>query len=208
MANTFFSVASRNAQLGSTGLLPLLAAGVLKVYAGAQPANADVAITSQTLLATFTLANPAAPAPSGGVLTMSAIAAVTIAASGVANFARQFESDGVTALLDTNLGNQTVTLAAGASLGATSLTVTALSLPLYAGQDLWFVDAVSGVLKLASVSANAAAGATSVTVTSLGAAIANGSASSNGALVNSPNFQFNAQGSITAYTITAPAAGS
>lgn len=47
------------------------AAGTVKVYSGTQPANANTAITG-TLLATFTLDNPAFGAASGGVITLSA----------------------------------------------------------------------------------------------------------------------------------------
>lgn len=46
-------------------------AGTIKVYSGTQPANANASITG-TLLATFTLDNPAFGTASGGVLTLSA----------------------------------------------------------------------------------------------------------------------------------------
>lgn len=47
------------------------AAGTIKVYSGTQPANANASITG-TLLATFTLDNPAFGAASAGVLTLGA----------------------------------------------------------------------------------------------------------------------------------------
>jgi hypothetical protein len=45
--------------------------GTIKVYSGTQPANANASITG-TLLATFTLDNPAFGAASGGVITLGA----------------------------------------------------------------------------------------------------------------------------------------
>lgn len=45
-------------------------AGTIKVYSGTQPVNANTAITG-TLLATFTLDNPAFGAASAGVITLS-----------------------------------------------------------------------------------------------------------------------------------------
>ncbi|MCX4912822.1 hypothetical protein [Streptomyces sp. NBC_00687] len=56
------------------------AAGTVKVYSGTQPVNANTAITG-TLLATFTLDNPAFGAASAGVLTL---AATPISTTGVA----------------------------------------------------------------------------------------------------------------------------
>lgn len=45
-------------------------AGTIKIYSGTQPANANASITG-TLLATFTLDNPAFGASSSGVITLS-----------------------------------------------------------------------------------------------------------------------------------------
>ena len=56
------------------------AAGTIKVYSGTQPANANSSITG-TLLATFTLDNPAYGAASAGVITL---AAVPLSTTGVA----------------------------------------------------------------------------------------------------------------------------
>lgn len=56
------------------------AAGTIKVYSGTQPVNANTAITG-TLLATFTLDNPAFGAASAGVITL---AAVPLSTTGVA----------------------------------------------------------------------------------------------------------------------------
>lgn len=49
-----FSTGLRNAMLGSTGLKAAMANGVIRIYSGAQPANADSAVQG-TLLAEITV---------------------------------------------------------------------------------------------------------------------------------------------------------
>lgn len=64
------------------------AAGTVKVYSGTQPVNANTAITG-TLLATFTLDNPAYGAASAGVITLGAVPlSTTGAAAGTATHFR------------------------------------------------------------------------------------------------------------------------
>lgn len=64
------------------------AAGTIKVYSGTQPVNANTAITG-TLLATFTLDNPAFGAASAGVITLGAVPlSTTGAAAGTASHFR------------------------------------------------------------------------------------------------------------------------
>lgn len=203
-----YSTVLRNAALDADGgMTEQFNTGVIKFYAGAQPATPETAITSQTLLATFTMAATAFGAAAAGVATAAAIAAVAAAATGIANFARILKADGTTPLVDVNIGNQTVTLTAGASISDVALTVAALAQPLFTGQVLWFVDAVSGVLKQATVNANAAAGATSVTVTALPAAIANGSASGQCITIVNPSIVSGTQVAISSMTLTVPQVG-
>jgi hypothetical protein len=72
-------------------------AGTIKFYTGTQPATADTAITSQTLLATLTFSYPCAPAAVAGVLTFSAITQdVSADNTGTAEWARIADSTGVT----------------------------------------------------------------------------------------------------------------
>lgn len=196
-SNSQFSDAAVNAEANALG--PLANSGVLKIYAGSQPANANTAIGAQTVLATHTLNATAFGSAVAGLITAGVIAAVAIAATGVANFFRVFKADGTTVLFDGTISNQTVTLSAPAALSAVSLAVTALSLPLYAGQDLWFTD--GGVLKKASVTVNAASGAVAVTVSALAAAIASGATAVGNLVVGSPNYQQNAQSAISAMTV-------
>ncbi len=68
--------------------------GTIKIYTGTIPADADDALGAQTLLATLTFTDPAAPAPALGVLTFSAITEDSAAdATGVAAWARIEDSD-------------------------------------------------------------------------------------------------------------------
>ena len=118
------AVAGRNASLdaeldrANAGAGP----GTLKVYTGAQPANADVSdLSSYTLLATFTLANPAFAPAASGVKDLDAdpdIAAVAVA-TGTAGWGRIEDSDG------NNVCDGTVTAAGGGGdfiIGSTAIT--------------------------------------------------------------------------------------
>lgn len=199
------SYADAVANAAANAIAALYNGGKLVFYAGTAPAKANTALSGQTVLATHTLNATGFGAAVAGLITANAIAAVTIAASGVANFFRIFAADGSSDCIQGNVANQTVTLTALVALNAVSITVAALTLPLYAGQDLWFND--GGVLKIVSVSANAAAGATSVTCAAVPVAIANSATASGCAVVNSPNYQQNAQSNVTALTVQVSESG-
>lgn len=69
--------------------------GTLKIYTGVQPASADDALSGNTLLATLTFSDPAAPSPSAGVITFDVITEDSAAdATGTATWARIQDSDG------------------------------------------------------------------------------------------------------------------
>ena len=61
--NTHIAIAARKAALDAA--MNLANSGTLVFYDGAQPANADTAVTTQNILATLTLANPAFTAATG-----------------------------------------------------------------------------------------------------------------------------------------------
>lgn len=69
----------------------------IKIYTGSQPATADTA-ASGTLLVTFTCADPAWSAASGGVKTLDADPDLSAAAvaTGTAGYARMADSTGTT----------------------------------------------------------------------------------------------------------------
>ena len=71
-----------------------LAGGTAEVYTASRPTDADTAITTQTLLVTFSIPNPAATV-TDGVLTGNAIANAMNAATGNAAWTRLRDSSGV-----------------------------------------------------------------------------------------------------------------
>jgi len=93
-------------------------AGLLRIYDGTRPADADTAITAQVLLAELTLSDPCAAAATGGVLTFSSISDETSApATGTATWFRIVDSDG-NAVLDGDVGTS------GADLNLASVGIT------------------------------------------------------------------------------------
>lgn len=72
------------------------AAGTITVYSGVAPANADAALSGNTALATFTLADPAWSPAASGTKTLDADPdlTATAAATGTPTFARVFDSNG------------------------------------------------------------------------------------------------------------------
>lgn len=79
--------------------------GTINFYTGTQPANANTALSGNTLLATLTFGNPAfGSAAAGGVITANAITSGTAVATGTATFARILESNGTTVIMDCQVG--------------------------------------------------------------------------------------------------------
>ena len=104
--------------------------GTIKVYSGARPASPDDAATG-TLLATFTLANPAFGTAASKAATINAVASVTGAATGTAGWFRAANSTG-TAQFDGTVGTSgadlnldTLNIVAGGTVGITGGTVSA-----------------------------------------------------------------------------------
>lgn len=123
MSNVNYTATLRNNMLDEiTGLAG--ASAKLRIYDGTQPADADTAVSGQTLLAELTCNATFAPAASGGVLTLNAISDDTSAnASGTATWFRITDSAGTTTVLDGDVS----TVAAGTGdlqLDSTSITAT------------------------------------------------------------------------------------
>jgi hypothetical protein len=115
--NTQMSYAAVNAE--ADALSDLLDSGYLRIYDGTQPANADTAVSTQTLLAELRFNATAAPSASNGVLTFNAITADSSAnATGTATWFRALKSDGTTVLMDGTVGTS------GANLNLTSTSIT------------------------------------------------------------------------------------
>jgi len=108
------------------------ASGLLRIYDGTPPANADTALSGNTLLATLALSATAAPAASGGVLTFSTISDDTSAdATGTASFFRLLTS-GASAVVQGTVGTSgsdinfnSVSFVTGGNVAVSSLTITA-----------------------------------------------------------------------------------
>lgn len=112
----------------------LLDGGFLRVYDGAQPANANTAVTTQNLLAELTFGSPAFGSASGGVATANAITPDTDAnATGTASWFRAVKSNGTSVLFDGSVGTSgcdlninTVAIQQHAEVDCTSFSFTAL----------------------------------------------------------------------------------
>ena len=95
---------SAAATAGADAVCALLDGGSILIYDGTQPATADTAITTQTLLATLTFADPAFAAAVAGVATANAVTDDDdAAASGEATWMRALTSIGV-AVFDGSVG--------------------------------------------------------------------------------------------------------
>ncbi len=124
--------AARDAALNAVA--PTLNGGTLDIYSGTAPANADGALSGNTLLASLTLGSPAFGSASSGVITANAITGDSSAdATGTPTFFRLRTSGGTVVYQGTagasgqelNLsglsGGQIV---AGGSVSVTSLTMS------------------------------------------------------------------------------------
>lgn len=109
--------------------------GTLRIYSGTAPANADGALSGNTLLAQLTLGATAFGAAASGIATANAISADTSAdATGTPTFFRLLASNGTTVVYqgtagasgqELNLSNLSGgQIVAGGSVSVTSLTVT------------------------------------------------------------------------------------
>lgn len=126
------SVALRDAM--ATALIAPAASGLIRIYSGTRPTDADTALSGNTLLAELTFGATAFGAASGGVITANAITGDTAAdATGTASFVRLFQSNGTTAMHDLSVsatggGGEvqfaTLAFSAGVAVNLTSLTIT------------------------------------------------------------------------------------
>lgn len=114
--------------------------GTLKIYAGAQPTDANTAVGAQTLLATLTLSATAFAASSASgsagskvvTATANAITGDTSAdATGTAAWFRVLKSDGTSVVMDGAVGTSgsdlnlaTTSLVAGEEVDVTSFAIT------------------------------------------------------------------------------------
>lgn len=128
--NTQTAANARNAAMDA--LSALFNTGYLRIYSGTQPANADTALSGNTLLAELRFGATAFGAAASGVSTANAITQDSSAdATGTATFFRCLKSDGTTALMDGTVGTATsnmilnsTAIQTGAIVAVTSMTLT------------------------------------------------------------------------------------
>lgn len=79
--------------------------GYMRLYSAPMPGNADIAVTTQTLLAELRFSAVSAPAAINGVLSFNPILSDTAAnASGEAVWFRAYGEDGVAVVMDGSVG--------------------------------------------------------------------------------------------------------
>ena len=97
-SNLKYSNGTRNAQ--QNGLITYAGSGsLINIYAGSQPANANTAISGQTLLVTLTVSGSFGT-DNNGTITLSAVTNGTAVATGTAAFFRITKSDTTTVVMD------------------------------------------------------------------------------------------------------------
>jgi hypothetical protein len=129
--NPKYTATLRNALLTAINT-DIGANALLRIYDGSQPASADTAVTSQTLLAELTLgATPGVV--SSGVWTANSITSDSSAnATGTASWFRLVKTGGSTVVMDGTVGTSSsdmiisnTNITAGGSVAVTSWTITA-----------------------------------------------------------------------------------
>lgn len=101
-SNLKYSNGTRNAQ--QNGLINYAGTNsIIRIYAGSQPANANTAITSQTLLVSLTVSGTFGT-DSNGTITLATVTNGTAVATGTASFFRIVKSDGTTVVMDGSVG--------------------------------------------------------------------------------------------------------
>jgi hypothetical protein len=96
--NLKYSNGTRNAQ--QNGLITYAGSGSkINIYSGAQPTNANTAISGQTLLVTLTVSGSFGT-DSNGTITLSTVTNGTAVATGTASFFRITQSNNTTVVMD------------------------------------------------------------------------------------------------------------
>lgn len=120
---------SANAEANALG--PLMNSGFIDFYSGTQPANANTALSGNTLLATCTFGSTAFGSSALGVITANAITSGTAVATATSTFARIFESNHTTVVQDLAVATSggginlnTTSIVTGATVSITSWTNT------------------------------------------------------------------------------------
>ncbi len=124
-SNLQYSNGTRDAQ--QQGLITYAGSNaIIRLYSGTQPANANTAISTQTLLVSLNISGVFGT-DSNGTLTFSTINNGTAVASGTASFFRIVKSDGTTVIMDGSVGTSSADLVLNTTTIATNDTVAITS---------------------------------------------------------------------------------
>ena len=121
-SNLKYSNGTRDAQ--QQGLITYAgSAAIIKIYDGTQPASANTAITSQTLLVSLAISGTFGT-DSNGTITLSSVTNGTAVATGTAQFFRITQSNGTTVVMDGSVGTSSADMILNNTSIATSQTVS------------------------------------------------------------------------------------
>jgi hypothetical protein len=121
-SNLKYSNGTRNAQ--QQGLITYAGSGCLiNIYQGTQPANANTAISTQTLLVSLPITGSFGT-DSNGTITLSTVTSASAVASGTASFFRIFKSNGTTVVMDGSVGISNADMILNTTAIANTQTVT------------------------------------------------------------------------------------
>lgn len=121
-SNLKYSNGTRDAQ--QQGLITYAGSGaIIKIYDGSQPASANTAITTQTLLVSLPISGTFGT-DSNGTITLSAVTNGTAVATGTAQFFRITQSNGTTVVMDGSVGTSSADMILNNTSIATSQTVS------------------------------------------------------------------------------------
>ena len=127
-SNLQYSNGTRNAQ--QQGLITYAGSGaIIHLYTGTQPANANTALSANTLLVSLTISGSFGT-DSNGTLTVGSVSNGTAVATGTATFFRITKSDNSTVVMDGTVGTSgadmnfnTVSIVTGDTVAITSGTI-------------------------------------------------------------------------------------
>lgn len=121
-SNLKYSNGTRNAQ--QQGLITYAGSGCLiNIYQGTQPANANTAISGQTLLVSLPISGSFGT-DANGTITLSTVTSASAVATGTASFFRIFKSDGTTVVMDGSVGISNADMILNTTAIANTQTVT------------------------------------------------------------------------------------
>lgn len=123
--NTQMSNTAVNAQAST--LATMCNSGLIRVYDGVQPATADAALSGNTLGVTLTFGATAFAAPVNGLLTANAITSGVSVAGITPTFARIFQSNGSTVVMDVSAGASGCNMTIGAFTAGTTVSASSFT---------------------------------------------------------------------------------